>query len=57
MANCYYNGKGVRGRANRDREVKLSCADIKLTVTDTSFQPPKLKHESLPFPRLLDQKF
>ena len=43
MANCFYKGKEVRSRSNRDREVKLSYthtvtlkhADINFRVTDS----------------------
>ena len=43
MANCYYKGKEVRSRSDRDREVKLSWAhtvtqkhtDINFRVTDS----------------------
>ena len=43
MANCYYKGKEVRSRSDRDRELKLSWGhtvtlkhtDINFRVTDT----------------------
>ena len=43
MENCYYKGKEVRSRSDRDRELKLSKAhtvtlkhtDINFRVTDT----------------------
>ena len=39
MANCYYTGKGVRSRSDRDREVKLSWAHtVTLIHTDINFR-------------------
>ena len=39
MANCYYKGKEVRSRSDRDREVKLSWAHtVTLINTDINFK-------------------
>ena len=39
MANCYYKGKEVRSRSDRDREVKLSWAHtVTLKHTDINFR-------------------
>ena len=39
MANCYYKGKNVRSRSDRDRDVKLSWAHtVTLKHTDINFR-------------------
>ena len=39
MASCYYKGKEVRSRSDRDREVKLSWAHtVTLKHTDINFR-------------------
>ena len=39
MANCFYQGKEVRSRSDRDRDVKLSLAHtVTLTNTDINFR-------------------